>query len=202
MSHTTVIIIITAIISILAWQNKRTMGRLIFDPISVTRFRQYDRFITHGFVHADAMHLLFNMFTLYFFGRVMERFYIHHLGSLGFVGFYVLAIIIAIIPTYLQNKHNAHYLSLGASGGVSAVLFAYVLLSPWNTLYFFGILPIPAIVFAVIYTAYSLYAQRQGTGNTNHLAHMAGALFGVVATIVIDPNVIWHFLSALLNPRF
>lgn len=201
-NHTTVIIIITVIISLLAWQNRNIMGRLIFDPISVNRFKQYDRFITHGFIHADGMHLLFNMFTLYFFGRVIERFYIAKFGSLGFVAFYVLAIIVAIIPTYLKNKHNTRYLSLGASGAVSAVLFSFILFAPWETLYFFGILPIPAIVFAVLYTAYSIYAERRGMGNTNHSAHLFGAAFGVVATIAIEPALLLHFVNALLNPSF
>lgn len=202
MNHTTAIIIITVIVSFIAWQNRTAMGRLIFDPLSIQRFKQYDRFVTHGFVHADGMHLFFNMFTLYFFGRVIERFYITKFGSLGFLGFYVLAIVAAIIPTYLKNKRNPHYLSLGASGAVSAVLFSFVLFAPWETLYFFGILPIPAIVFAVLYTAYSIYADRRGTGNTNHSAHLFGAAFGVVATLLIEPTLLLHFLSALLNPKF
>lgn len=202
MNHTTSIIIITVIISLIAWQNRTFMGRLVFDPISIKRFKQYDRFVTHGFIHADGMHLFFNMFTLYFFGRVIERFYITQFGSLGFVGFYVLTVVAAIIPTYLKNQHNPHYLSLGASGAVSAVLFSFVLFAPWETLYFFGILPIPAIVFAILYTAYSIYADRRGTGNTNHSAHLFGAAFGVVATIAIEPKLILHFISALLNPSF
>lgn len=202
MNHTTAIIIITVIISLIAWQNRTFMGRLVFDPISIKRFKQYDRFVTHGFIHADGMHLFFNMFTLYFFGRVIERFYITKFGSLGFVGFYVLSVAAAIIPTYLKNQHNPYYLSLGASGAVSAVLFSFVLFAPWETLYFFGILPIPAIVFAILYTAYSIYADRRGTGNTNHSAHLFGAAFGVVATIAIEPKLILHFISALLNPSF
>lgn len=202
MNHTTAIIIITAIISLIAWQNRTFMGRLVFDPISIKRFKQYDRFVTHGFIHADGMHLFFNMFTLYFFGRVIERFYITKFGSLGFVGFYVLSVAAAIIPTYLKNQHNPYYLSLGASGAVSAVSFSFVLFAPWETLYFFGILPIPAIVFAILYTAYSIYADRRGTGNTNHSAHLFGAAFGVVATIAIEPKLILHFISALLNPSF
>ncbi|OOR92469.1 rhomboid family intramembrane serine protease [Moraxella caviae] len=202
LNHTTAIIIITVLISLAAWQNPKIMGRLIFDPIRVNRYKQFDRFVTHGFVHADGMHLLFNMFTLYFFGRVIERFYIERFGSLGFVIFYVLAIIVAMIPTYLKHKHNSRYLSLGASGGVSAVLFAFVLFAPWQTLYFFGVLPIPAIVFAVLYTAYSVYAERRGTGSTNHSAHLFGAAFGVVASIIIEPTLVLHFINALLNPRF
>lgn len=202
MSHTTVIVILTVIVSFLAWQNRMIMGRLIFDPISVTRFSQYDRFITHGFVHADAMHLLFNMFTLYSFGRAMENFYIQKFGNLGFIIFYLLAIATAMIPSYLKNKTNNRYLSLGASGGVSAVIFAFILFKPWSLLYFFGILPIPAIVFAIGYTAHTIWSDKQGRGNINHSAHLYGALFGVVATVAIEPMQLIYFIDALFRPQF
>ncbi|UNU72787.1 rhomboid family intramembrane serine protease [Moraxella nasovis] len=202
MNHTTAIIIITVIASILAWQNNSLMGRLIFDPTRISRYKQFDRFITHGFIHADGMHLLFNMFTLYFFGRAIERFYLAKLGQFGFLAFYVIAIIIAAIPSYLKHKNNPRYLSLGASGGVSAVLFAFILFAPWETLYLFAILPIPAIVFAIAYTAYSLYAQKRGTGNVDHLAHLTGAAFGIIASILIEPSLVQHFFSHLLHPSF
>ncbi|OAU95140.1 MULTISPECIES: rhomboid family intramembrane serine protease [Moraxella] len=201
MNHTTVIIIITVIISIAAWQSRPLLERLIFYPPAVNK-GQYDRLLTHGFIHADGMHLLFNMFTLYFFGSVIERFYINKFGNLGFVAFYVLAIIVAILPTYARNKNNPRYSSLGASGAVSAVLFAYILFAPWNTLYLFAVLPIPAIVFAIAYVAYSIWADRRGGGNINHSAHLFGAVFGVVATIAIEPGIIFHFLNRLLNPSF
>lgn len=201
MNHTTLIIIITVVVSLVAWQNKNFLGRLVFDPIAITRHKQFDRFLTSGFVHGDGMHLLFNMITLYFFGRVMERFYIQELGSLGFVGFYTLAIIASSIPDYLRHKNNPRFASLGASGGVSAVLFAFILLAPWETIYLFFI-PIPAIIFAIAYVGYSIWADKRGTGRINHLAHLAGAGFGVIATIAIEPAIIVHFLSALLNPRF
>lgn len=200
-NHTTAIIIITVIVSIAAWQSRPLFERLIFWSPAIRR-GQIDRFITHGFIHADAMHLLFNMFTLYFFGRIIERFYISKFGSLGFVSFYVLAIIAAIIPTFLKHKNNPNYASLGASGAVSAVLFAFILFAPWQTIYLFAVVPIPAILFAVAYTAYSIYADRRGTGNTNHSAHLYGAIFGVVATLAIEPQLIGHFITALLNPRF
>lgn len=201
-SHTTAIVIITVVVSFLAWQNRLLMGRLIFDPISIVRYKQYDRFITHGFIHADTMHLLFNMFTLYSFGRAIEDFYIHRFGNFGFVLFYLLAIVVAIIPSFLKNKNNSRYLSLGASGAVSAVIFAYILFAPWSMLYFFGILPIPAIVFAVLYVAYTTYADRRGTDNINHSAHLYGAIFGVPATIISEPSVVIHFVDALFHLNF
>ena len=201
MNHTTVIIIITVAVSLMAWQNKTFLGRLVFDPICIARHKQYDRFLTSGFVHGDGMHLLFNMITLYFFGRTMERFYIHELGALGFVGFYVLAIIASSIPDYIRHKNNPRFTSLGASGGVSAILFAFILLAPWQVIYLFFI-PIPAIIFAIGYVGYSIWADRCGTGRINHLAHLSGAAFGVIATIIIKPTIILHFINALLSPTF
>ena len=201
LNHTIIIIIITVIVSLLAWQNDKLFKRLIFYPPAVNQ-GQWDRFLTHGFIHADSTHLLFNMFTLYFFGRAIEGLYSSFLGGFGFVAMYLLAIIVAIIPSYLKNKHNPNYLSLGASGGVSAVLFAYILIAPWNTLYLIAVLPIPAIIFAIAYVAYSIYANKKGNSNINHLAHLWGGAFGVVATILLEPNVIPHFINALLHPSF
>lgn len=199
LNHTTLIIIITVIVSIAAWQNKALLNRLIFYPPAVTR-GQWDRFVTHGFIHADSMHLLFNMFTLYFFGRVIEGLYRPFIFGYGFVLFYVLAIVAAMIPSYIKNKDNASYLSLGASGGVSAVLFAFILIAPWESIYLFAILPIPAIVFAVAYVAYSIYADKRGGSRINHMAHLWGGAFGVVATIILRPQILPHFFASLLNP--
>ena len=200
-SHTTLIIIITVIISLLSWQNKALFNRLIFYPPAVNN-GQWDRFVTHGFIHADSVHLLFNMFTLYFFGSYIEQLYRPFLAGYGFVIFYVLAIVVAIIPSYLKHKKDVSYLSLGASGGVSAVLFAFILLRPWESIYLFALIPIPAIVFAVAYVAYSIYADKRGGSNINHLAHLWGGGFGVIATILLDPRILSHFVSALLSPSF
>lgn len=197
--HTTLIIIITVIISLLAWQNKALFNRLIFYPPAVSQ-GQWDRFVTHGFIHADSMHLLFNMFTFYFFGRLIEGLYRQFLAGYGFVVFYIVAIIVAMIPSYIKNKNNASYLSLGASGGVSAVLFAFILLQPWSMIYLFAIIPIPAILFAVAYVAYSIYANKRGGSNINHMAHLWGGAFGVIATISLQPQILPHFINELLSP--
>lgn len=116
--------------------------------------------------------------------------------------FYVLAIVVAMIPSYLKNKGNASYLSLGASGGVSAVLFAFILLAPWDMIYLFAVVPIPAILFAVAYVAYSIYANKRGGSNINHMAHLWGGAFGVIATIALQPQILPHFINALLSPSF
>ncbi|TWV83986.1 rhomboid family intramembrane serine protease [Moraxella sp. VT-16-12] len=202
MTHTLVIIIMTVIVSLLAWQSPAFLNRLVFDPLMVKK-GQIDRFITYGFIHAHGWHLFFNMFTLFFFGQAIERLYIAKFGYLGFLGFYVAAIIFSVLPDFIKsgNGHTRTVL-LGASGGVSAVLFAFVLLAPWQLIYFFAVIPVPAIIFAILYVAYSIYAYKKGNDNIGHLAHMAGAVFGVVATIAIEPALLLHFIGELLNPKF
>lgn len=198
---TLIIIAITCVVSFMAFNNARLMNDLILWPPAITRSREYHRLVTYGVVHADFGHLLFNMITLFFFGRTMEGFFTASLGTLGFALFYILALVVSILPTYLSNKNNPNYRSLGASGAVSAVLFSFVLLAPWSRIIVF-VIPVPAIVYAVLYVAYSIYMDRRGQGNVNHSAHLWGAAFGVAFTVVVRPEVISHFLAALSQPRF
>jgi membrane associated rhomboid family serine protease len=198
---TLIIIAITAVVSFMAFNNARLMNDLILWPPAITRSREYHRLVTYGLVHADFGHLLFNMITLYFFGRTMEGFFTASLGMLGFALFYILALVVSILPTYLNNKSNPNYRSLGASGAVSAVLFSYILIAPWARIIVF-VVPMPAIIYAVLYVMYSIYMDRAGRGNVNHSAHLWGAAFGVAFTLVIRPEVFSHFLAQLSQPRF
>lgn len=198
---TLIIIAITAIVSFMAFNNARLMNDLILWPPAITRSREYHRLVTYGAVHADFGHLLFNMITLYFFGRVMEGFFAASLGVMGFALFYIVALVVSILPTYLKNRNNPNYRSLGASGAVSAVLFSFILLAPWSRIVVF-VIPMPAIVYAVLYVMYSIYMDRRGQGNVNHSAHLWGAAFGVIFTLAVRPQVLAHFLSELANPRF
>jgi membrane associated rhomboid family serine protease len=157
--------------------------------------------LSYGLVHADFQHLLFNMITLFFFGRAMESLYAQHLGSLGFLWFYLGGLLVSILPTYLRNRRNANYRSLGASGAVSAVLFAFILLSPWSMILVF-FFPVPAILYAVAFIAYSIWMDHHGGGHINHSAHMWGAAYGIVFTVLMDPRVIPFFLQQLGNPHF
>lgn len=198
---TTLIIIgLTAVISWFAFSKRELMERLILWPPAVSR-GQYDRLISYGFVHADMSHLLFNMITLYFFGAAMESLYQQILGPFGFAIFYLLGLLVSILPTYLVNRHNANYRSLGASGAVSAVLFAFILIDPWATILVFFI-PLPAIVYAVLYVGYSIYMDRRGTDNVNHSAHLWGAAYGIVFTILVEPRVVSVFLERITQPHF
>jgi len=198
---TIVLIAITVLVSWQAWQRPRLLDRLILWPPAIDRQRQYDRLVTHGFIHADWQHLLFNMITLFFFGRFAEQLVTQMIGPVGFVLFYLSAIVIAILPSYLRHRHDARYRSLGASGAVSAVLFAFILFNPWGLIFVF-FLPVPAILYGVFYVGYSFWMDRQGNDSINHSAHLSGAIYGVLFMLLMEPRIGGHFLSALLNPSF
>ena len=203
-SITMIILVLTTIISFLSFNNSRLMDALIFWPPAISMRRQYYRFLTCGFIHADLMHLAFNMITLYFFGRGLELFYMGRLGlqHYYFTLLYLSAIVVANIPSYIKQHDNYNYRSLGASGGVCAVLFAFILIDPWETLQLFFSIDVPAIVYAVLFLAYTIYMSRRGGDNVNHDAHFWGALFGIVFTIAVHPDVINIFLNELSHPRF
>jgi len=183
---------LTALVSWRAFSDQRLFERLILWPPAVSRHRQYERLVTHGFIHADSLHLLFNMVTLYFFGSGIERVFSAYIGPLGFLLFYLSAIVVAILPTWLRHQHDAHYRSLGASGGVAAVLFATILLSPWSMVVVFFI-PMPAVVFGLVYLGYSIWMDRRGSDNINHSAHLWGAGYGMLFTVLMEPQVAIHF---------
>lgn len=199
LSITLAIIAVTAVVSWLGMNNDPLRQALILWPPAVTRRHEYHRFLGYGLVHADFMHLLLNMVTLFFFGRLMEGFYAQYLGPMGFLWFYLSALVVSALPSYLRHRHDPDYATLGASGAVSAVLFAFILLRPWETIYLYFI-PVPAIVFAVLYTGYSVYMNRRQADRVNHSAHLAGAAYGLLFTVMMEPRVLGHFLTELLTP--
>lgn len=200
-SLTVTIILITAIISFTAFGNSKVINDLIFWPPKIKNQRQYYRFLTSGFIHADLGHLAFNMITLYFFGRVMEAFFIARIGKVGFLLFYAFGIICSEIPSYIRHLKNYNYRSLGASGAVTAILFSFIIMAPWETLYVF-FFPLPAIVFAVLYFIYTAYMAKKGGDFINHSAHLWGAIYGIVVTALIEPGIIPHFIYQLMHPQF
>lgn len=200
---TLALIAVTVLVSWQAWERPRLLERLILWPPAIDRQQQYDRLLTHGFIHADGMHLIFNMLTLYSFGQAMEGYFSARITPIGYLLFYLSAVVVAILPTFMKHRHDTSYRSLGASGAVSAVLFASILLDPWNGLYMFFIpIPIPAFVFAGLYIWYSMWMDKRGGDNINHSAHLWGALYGIMFTLLLQPELASQFLLRLASPAF
>ena len=178
----------------------------MMNPKAIDRNREYHRFVTSGFVHADFMHLFFNMFTLYSFGDFIEQIFIQkfdndpRLGSVAYVIFYVVAIVVSDLSTFFKHRKDGNYNSLGASGAVSAVIFGAILFIPTAKLAVFFI-PMPAFIFAILYLAFTYYEMRRGNGYINHSAHWWGAIFGVVVMIAMYPEVVPSFISQIANWR-
>jgi len=202
LSSTLVIIAITCAVSLLALGNQKLLLGMLFWPPAVTKQGEYQRLLTYGLVHADFTHLLFNMFTLYFFGTLVERFYQARMGDYGFAFFYTLGLVASILPTWWRHRHDPEYRSLGASGAVMAVLFASILFDPWMLIYVFAALPVPAIVYALLFVVYEVWADRRGRDRVNHSAHLWGAAYGLLFTLAVDPSLWGRFLRLLAHPRF
>lgn len=198
MSITLGIIIITVIISLTSFNSAKAFDDLSMWPHMIKTKKQYYRFVTSGFIHGDFMHLLFNMLTLYFFGEFMES----KMSPVLYIAFYVSALIISDIPTYIRHRRSFSYRSIGASGAVSAILFASILFNPWANIGLFFVIPCPAILFAVLYMAYCVYASRKQLGNINHDAHLWGGLYGWIFIIALAPYIVPYFISQLLHPHF
>lgn len=197
------IIFITSLISLVGFRNGKLVDALIFWPPAINKQHQYYRFITCGLIHADYMHLIFNMVTLYFFGTIME---VRYQGVLGLQNYYYLALyigalIVSNIPTYIKHRNDYDYRSLGASGAVSAVLFSFILLMPWQRIIVL-VFPVPAIIYGAIFLFYSAYMSRRGGDHVNHDAHFYGALFGILFTIAVRPDVLNIFINELKHPHF
>ncbi|MBC3785065.1 rhomboid family intramembrane serine protease [Spirosoma utsteinense] len=204
MTVTLIIIVVTAGISLLAWNNPSLMDRWIMNPYKIASRGQYYRLLTSGFLHADWGHLFFNMLSLYFFGGVIEQVFDALFGLMAplyLIGFYLVGILISDIPSFLKHRNDPGYNSLGASGGVSSILFAAILFSPLNKVCLYFALCVPGFIFGGLYLAYSYYESRRGIGNVNHDAHFYGALFGIVFMIIVYPPVLPNFIDQIAGWR-
>lgn len=172
----------------------KLLDRSLFRPYWFLRRRQYDTIVLSGLVHADLMHLIFNMMTFFFFGFLLES----AIGSTHFLVLYCAGLLISHIGTYLKQKNNPEYACLGASGAISAVLFAAIVFFPDRSLFIIPIpVPIPAPLFGVGYLAYTWYAARNPHGRINHDAHLGGALTGLVYVALLEPSAYRHLLANL-----
>lgn len=198
---TLALVVLTAAVSIWSFSDGNIMDKLLLYPKLMKQPGEYYRLLTNGFVHADWQHLIFNMITLLFIGNYVEQFY-QAIGAHSlYLVLYIVGIIVSSIPSFIKHRNDPYYRSLGASGGTSAVLFSMVYISPWTKITII-ILPVWAIVFAVLYVVYSIYSAKQRRDNINHEAHLWGAVFGFIFTFAFDPTHGQIFLQQILNPPF
>ena len=199
---TLIIILVTAGISILCFNGRLNFHALKFNAYAVWHRRQWHRMFSYGLVHAGWGHLLFNMLTLYFFGTVVEKYFAAAFGSpqgaILYVVLYVTALAVSSIGDLFKFRDNIDYSAVGASGAVSAVLFASILFEPRMGIYIFFIpIPIPGYIFAPLYLLYCWYMARRNIDNIGHSAHFWGAVYGLAFPLLCRPDIFSHFLSQL-----
>lgn len=203
LSANLIIIVITCLISFLLMQDTQGKSKWIFHPVTIKQHGQWYRFISSGFIHADMMHLAINMFVLWSFGSAIENYlYPHFLGeysTLKFLCLYFGGIIVSSIPSYLRYGNEPRYAALGASGGVSAVVFAAIIFAPWQNLYLYGLIAIPQIVAGAAYLYYSWYKDKKDNDNIGHMAHLTGALWGFLFTGFMNPSLFARFVQKTLE---
>lgn len=197
---TLLIIIVTALFSIAAFSRSELTYRYNFNPYQVVHRKQWYRVFTHAFLHANWEHLIINMIVLFSFGNALTRYFHVYFGDnliLLYLGIYVGGIIISSVFTLIKEKDNFNYNAVGASGAVSAVLFACIFFDPLNMIYFFGVIPIPGILFGVLYLGYSYYMGKKSNDNIGHDAHFWGAVYGFIFPILLKPSLLSNFIDKL-----
>jgi membrane associated rhomboid family serine protease len=202
MSLVLIIIGITVLISFSVENKPEQKEKMLFIPNLIKHNGEYHRMISSIFIHADLNHLVFNMISLYFLGNLFEQqmvqIYGVQLGSVNFILLYLLGGIASEIYPFIRHQDDPYYRSLGASGAVSAVIFAAIFWNPTMDLYLFFIpVPIPAYIFGPIYLAFEYFAMKRGTTNIAHDAHIGGALFGILFILLLNPNKGLEFFQTI-----
>jgi membrane associated rhomboid family serine protease len=196
------IMAVTVAISLLAWQKRAWMDAMTMSPYRIHKKQEYWRFLTSGFIHADFTHLFFNLFSFYFFGTQLEYIFsiiFPGIGGYIYVVFYLLGILVADLPTYFKQRNNPYFNSLGASGAVSAVIFAGIMFFPTEKIYLFGVVGIPGFIYAGLFTWYSIAMDRKGRDYVNHSAHLYGGLFGVLFITLTRPSTWIEFIQQIMT---
>ncbi|WP_258103185.1 rhomboid family intramembrane serine protease [Marinoscillum sp. MHG1-6] len=204
MSVTLIIIIVTVAISLAAFNNANIFQKGLMNPYMVFHKHQFFRLVTSGFLHGSYIHLGFNMFTFYFFGMVVEQVFGQLLGDSGtivYVIFYLSAIIISDLPVAYKKRDDPMYNSLGASGAVSAMVFASILYFPLNDICLYAILCIPGFLLGALYVIYSYYQGKNMSDNINHEAHLYGAIYGLIFALIVYPEAGGSFIEQILSYR-
>ena len=193
------------VVAIDSFRQTQWFEKLKFNAYLVWHNKQWHRMFTSGFIHINWIHLIINMFVLYFFGRIVEISFIHLYGSLVkghlfFLFLYLSAIVVSSIPDLIRYKDKFYYNAVGSSGGVSAVIFSSILLYPWNKIFIFPIpIPIPAIIFGIIYLLYESYLDKNVNDNVGHKAHITGAIYGFLLPIFFEPKLFSLFLQQIFS---
>lgn len=202
------LIITTSIISFLAFNNHELFNRLKFNSYLVWHKKNYIRMLSHALVHNGWLHLIINMYVLWIFGSAVEEVFssreffpkTYEFGKFFYVFMYVAAIPVATIASLLKHKNNHYYNAVGASGAVSAVVFTYILLNPSGQLGIIFIpVRLPAYVFGLLYLVYSYFMSRRKNDNIAHDAHFVGSVFGLIFPIMLNPDLIQHFILSITN---
>jgi membrane associated rhomboid family serine protease len=203
MHITQILAIIIFGISLIAFNNRDFFNKYLYSPYVVWRQKEWYRILTSGFLHANWIHLLINLFVFWEFGSFLESAYIDVFGKAGsmvFVGsLFIGGVVIANVPALFKHRRNMYFRSIGASGGVSAVLFSYILINPWSMLYLYFVIPLYSIVVGVLFLIYSFWASKNSRDNIDHLAHFWGSIFGIVFTAVVYPEAILIFWEKLMG---
>lgn len=201
MTITILIIAITAIVSVIAFSNHELFRRLAFNAYDIKHFKNRYRFISYALIHADWIHLLVNMMVLYSFGRIVEAYYGFYFSTKGILYYlllYIGGIALSTLPSFGKHKDDYSYTAVGASGAVSAVLFASIIFDPMSKIMIFPIpIGIPAIIFGPLYLFYSWYMGKKNIDNVGHDVHFWGAVFGFVFTILLKPSLLSNLFAIL-----
>ena len=201
---TVIIVIVTVIVSVAAMRRRELLYRFDLSPARLVHKREYYRIFTHAFLHANYFHLGINMLVLYSFGTYIEQAFseLEREGVIFSAPFfylllYVGSIALASLSTVIRYRNDEHYSAVGASGAVSAVVFTYIFFEPLKKIYFYMVLPIPGILFGILYLIYSSYMGRREGDNINHSAHFWGAVVGFLFPILLHPSLFLTFLDKL-----
>lgn len=203
LSVTLVIIAITSVTSILAFNNREFFNRALYSPYHVVQGKEYYRLFTHALLHAGWIHLFVNMYVLWIFGRHAEAYFNYYnetAGTFFYLLLYIGGIFFATLPALKKQKDNLMYSSVGASGAVSAVLFSCIAFDPTMPIIFIFLpIPIPAVIFGVLYLFYEAYMDKKGSDFVAHDAHYYGAIFGALFTFITMPGVFFSFFEQLFE---
>lgn len=201
MTITNVILFLTIVISVYALNNEEVFAKLKFNAYDVKHSNHWYRFFSYGFVHAGYLHLGINMLVLYSFGGIVEQYYHYYFpqkAGFYFVLLYVFGLILSVIPSYGKHKNDVFYNAVGASGAIAAVVFASIILYPAGKIFFFFIpIGIPAPIFGLLYIAYEYWMSRNSNDSIGHDAHLWGAIFGMVFTVALKPQLLTIFFNQL-----